>query len=210
MNHADAPRWTSLEEHSPTLFLAAGTLLVGYAALNGLAAFTDAAVEPNLFQFGYLLGFLGLLGLYPRLADRRPWLARAGAGFAAIGVVAFAAFTALDLAALAGGPSEGQPPGPLVFMAVGGFVGGYLASGAAALGSDDRSRTVGLALLVPGLIVVLMLAHIAAGLDSPGTAFVISAGQAMAHLAIGQTLRTDAESADREEAETPADATAKG
>lgn len=97
-------------------------------------------------------------------------------------------------------------------MALVGFVLGYLAFGATSLRSDVYSRTIGLVLLVPGIIVVLMLAHIAVGLDSPETAFVISAGQAMAHLAIGATLRAEAESADSEEmeAEAASDATARG
>lgn len=199
-----------LDEHSPTLFLAAGVLLVGYTGLNGIEAVTEMAFEPNLFQFGYVLAFLGLLGLYPRLADHRPWPARVGAVLAAVGLVAFAAFTVLDLAALAGVASGGQPPGPLVVMGVAAFVLGYPVVGAAALRSDALSRTAGFALLVPGLIIVLMLAHMAAGLDSPRTVFVVSAGQAMAHLAIGQTLRSEAEAADRDEAEAATDATAKG
>jgi hypothetical protein len=54
------------------LFLVAGVLLIGYAALNGVGAFTDMTAYPVLFQFGYLIGFLGLLGVCHALADRSP------------------------------------------------------------------------------------------------------------------------------------------
>lgn len=211
MVSANRERRSSLRTHSPTLFLVAGTLLIGYAGLNGIEAVRAAAVGPNPFQFGYVVGFLGLTGLYPRFADRQPWLARAGAVAAVLGAVALAGITLLELAGPAGVPSENLPIRPvLVFLTLVGFVLGYLALGVASLRSGVYSRWTGLALLVPGLIVVIMLAHIAAGLDSPGTAFVISAGQAMAHLAIGATLRTESESADREDAEPAADATAQG
>lgn len=202
----------SLEKHSSTLFLVAGVLLVGYAGLNGIKAFTTVPVEPNLFEFGYVIGFLGLFGLYPRLADRQPWLARVGAVAAVSGAIAISGFNVRHLAGLAGVASDGPPRPVLIFMALAGFVLGYLALGAASLRSDVYPRTIGFVLLVPGIIVVLMLVHVAAGLDSLGTAFVISAGQAMAHLAIGATLRAEAESADSEEmeAEAASDATARG
>jgi hypothetical protein len=58
-----------------------------------LEAFLDITVEQKGLEVGYVIGFLGLLGLYPTLADRRPWLARAGAVAAILGVVAFSVFT---------------------------------------------------------------------------------------------------------------------
>lgn len=206
MTFAITKRGNWLEERSPTLFLVAGVVLVGYATLNGLEAFTAATFEQKLFEAGYVVGFLGLLGLYPRLADQRPWLARVGAAAAALGLIAFSVFTANNVAELTG-LASGDPPGWVVFtaMAVVGFLVGYLAIGVAVLRSAAYSRTVGLLLLVPGIIIALMLAHIAAGLDSPETAFVVSAGQAMAHLAIGSTLRAKAVGADSDESKRATD-----
>lgn len=204
---------SSLERHSPTLFLVAGILLVGYATLNGVTALTVRAVEQNPFQFGYVVGFLGLLGLYPRIGDVNPWLARVGGVAAVLGLVGISAITIGALTDFGAGSTESVPVGPLfIGMTLIGFVVGYLAFGVASLLSGRSARITGLVLVVPGVIVVLMLGHIAAGLDSEGTAFVISAGQAMAHLAIGATLRSEADSADLEEAESdaPTDATAKG
>lgn len=202
-----------LEGHSAVLFLVAGVLLIGYAALTGVEAFTTATVEPNLFEFGYVLGFLGLLGLYPRLVDQQPWLARVGAGAAVSGAVAISAFNVGHLAEIGGLVSNGLPGRPgFVVMALIGFVFGYLATGTAVLRSAVYPRLYGLVLLAPGVVVVLMLVHIAAGFDSAETAFVISTGQAMTHLAIGATLRAKAEAADAEEvdAEADADAAASG
>lgn len=191
MRGANKSRLHSLERWSPTLFLAGGGLLVVFAALNGMGALTDQTVEYNGFEFGYVLGFLGLLGLYPSLTQRSPWIARAGAVAAASGIVGLSVITVHDLTQLAGVRS-GNPPGwsLILVLALVGFLVGYFCFGIASLRTDQYPRTVGLVLLVPGIIVVLMLLHMAAGYASDLTAFVISTGQAMAHLAIGASLRT--------------------
>lgn len=203
--------WEWLERWSPRLYLIAGAVLVGYAALNGVEAFTATTFEQKIFEAGYVAGFLGLLGLYPSLAERSPWLARIGAVTAVLGLVAFSVFTVGNLAELVG-LTSGDPPGWLVFtvMAAVGFVVGYLAVGSAVLRSGAYSRPVGLLLLLPAVIIVLMLASIVTGLASPESVFVVSAGQAMTHLAIGTTLRDETESAEREEAESAPNATARG
>lgn len=182
-----------------------------YAATNGLVAFTDLTVEPTVFQAAYIAGFLGLLGLYPRVADQCPWLARVGAAAAALGVIAFTVFAASNLVELAG-IASGEIPAGSVFTAMGlaSFVVGYLTVGAAVLRSGAYSRTVGILLLIPGVIIVLMFASIVAGVTSPESVFVVSAGQAMTHLAIGSTLRAETRSAERDDAEAAPDATVRG
>lgn len=203
--------WKSLERWSPRLYLVAGVVLVGYAALNGAEAFTTATFQQKVLEGGYVAGFLGLLGLYPSLDDRSPRLARVGAAAAALGLLAFFVFTIGNLAELVGLVS-GNLPGwtAFTFMAVVGFVVGYLTVGVAVLRSGTYSRTVGVLLLVPAVIIVLMIASIITGLTSPESVFVVSAGQAMTHLAIGSTLSAESESAEREEAESAPDATARG
>lgn len=188
----------ALRRRAPTLFLLAGALLVVYAAMNGLWAFAGMATRSSGFQVGYVLGFLGLLGLYADVARRSPGLARAGAGGAVAGIVGIAAISAFEVGRLVG-LGAGTPPGwsVVVVLALAGFVVGYLAFGVAVLKSDAYPTHVGLLLLVPGTIVVLMVAHIAAGVASDATAFVISAGEAMAHLAIGATLRSESSTVDR-------------
>ncbi len=203
MGRIGIEEWASLERWSPTLFLAAGGILTIYAALIGVGAFTDISLQQNVFQFGYVLGFLGLFGLYPTLADRSPWLARVGAVGGALGIVAFSVITLNTLADSLGLVSGEPPGGPLfVLLAAAGFFLGFLLLGVASLRSEVYSRTVGFVLLVPAIIIGIMIAHIALGYDTPETAFVISGGQAMAHLAIGASLHTKTDSTDRKESST--------
>lgn len=194
--------WNRLEARSGTFFLVAGALVAVYAGLHGLEAATDMVLEPNPFEFGYVLGFLGLLGVYPAVADESPWLARIGGGAAVLGVIGLSAFTAVHLAQLAGVLHPTQPTwfGVFGLFALTGFVVGYLSIGVATLRATDRSRMVGALLLAPGIIVVVMVVQILMGWTSQEQAFVISAGEAMAHLAIGATLRTDAPPNEREPA----------
>lgn len=183
-----------LERRSSTLFLVAGVILAAYAALNGLWAFTDVIPQQNGLEIGYVVAFFGLLGLYPGLVGRQPRLARIGAIAAMCGIVSLFVISMTDLSQLAGLVS-GNPPGwgvirllPLV-----GFLFGYSAFGIASLRSGRYPRAVCLLLLVPSAIVVVMLALIVTGYTSGLQVFVVSAGEAMAHLAIGASLRTDAE-----------------
>lgn len=199
-----------LEERSPSLFLVGGAVLVFYGACNGIEAFTDVAVPANIFESGYVFAFLGLLGLYPTLADEGHRLARAGAGAATVGLVGVSLVSLRSFGHLAGLVSE-YPAGwsAIILLVLVGFIGGYLALGLVALRSEAYSTTVGLVLTAPGVIVVLMLLHIAAGLDSSASVFVVSSGQAMAHLAIGETLRRQSSRPEEESTEkiTPSVAT---
>lgn len=199
----DTIPWAGLERWSPRLFLAAGAILVVYASLNGLWAFAEMATRDSGFEFGYVLGFLGLLGLYPSLRQRSPRLARIGAVGAAAGILGITAISAVEVAQL-GGIVSGAPPGwwLFVFLSLAGFMLGYLSFGAAILRAGRYPATIGVLVSIPGAIVVLMVVHIVAGLATDLTAFVISAGEAMAHLAIGATLRTKDTPSD---SEAPAD-----
>jgi hypothetical protein len=206
----DTAVWRWLETRSATLFLIAGMLTTIYATAHGIEAAMAMVLEPNPFEFGYVVGFLGLLGLYPTLAGRSPWLARVGAMAAVLGAVALSAFTLIHLADLVGLVSSDPAAAPSWFgvfkpLALIGFVGGYLALGIASLRADVYSRTVGLLLLAPGIIVVWMIWTMVAGYADELTAFVVSAGEAMAHLALGVTLRTESSATDRAESATDAD-----
>lgn len=206
MSTQNASRLEPLQRRSPTLFLAAGGILLIYALLNGLWAFMELGTGESGLEVGYVLGFLALLGLYPSLAGRAPWLARAGAAASVAGVVGMSVISATELGRIAGAVS-GTPPGwsLVLFLTLFGFLLGYLAIGVGTLRTGCRSRRAGLLLLVPGVIVVLMLAHIAAGFASDVTAFVISAGEAMAHLAIGATLRSESADTDSGQPSTEAE-----
>ncbi len=200
------PRLRYLETRTGSLFLLAGAVLVVYGAANGAVTFTDVAVRTSVLWFGYIFSFLGLLGLYPTLAKERPMLARVGAGTAVVGLLGVTLVSLLSLGQLVGSVAEPMPGALGIWvLALVGFIGGYLSTGLAALRSEAHSATVGFALLAPGIIIVLMLVHMAAGLEQPTSVFVVSSGQAMAHLAIGATLHHQASQPD-ENAE-PKDAT---
>lgn len=107
--------WTVSKEWSATVFLIAGGLLFVATAINGIDLFTPVATQEGTLLFiegftgfgGVVLSFVGLLGLYPRLADTEPRLARAGIALAVLPAAFF--FTLLVvcslLATLLGFPS---------------------------------------------------------------------------------------------------------
>jgi hypothetical protein len=200
--------WATLERWSPRLYLFAGVLLVGYAALNGIAAFTDVAyvtVEDVVGPAGLLLGFVGLLGLYPTLVDGRPVLARAGAVCVSLGALGFLGITITGFAVLAGVTSASVPVVMLLVVAIG-MIPGYLSFSLASLRVEAQTRTVGLLLLAPAVVFSAMLSqpfvYSALGMFSGSTMawsnFAISGGQAVAHLAIGYVLRHEGSPAGRE------------
>ncbi len=209
MHRSIRPHWGVLERRRSALFLISGCILVLYAISNGLWAFTGLMPEGHGLEIGYTLGFLGLLGLYPTLADDSPWLARVGAVAAGCGVVAILYVSANDFVHLAGITSANLPGWRVLrLLPLIGFIFGYLPLGMASLRSGAHPRSVGLLLLLPGVITILMLVSIVTGhplLDRFQTVFVVSAGEAMAHLAIGTTLRTDASPTDDMDPSTGSD-----
>ena len=91
MKGVTASHWKSLEHWSPTLFLAAGVLFVGHAAVRGIEAFTTVPTPVDVFgPSGYVAAILAILGLYPPLAARTPRIARVAAGIAALTAPAWA------------------------------------------------------------------------------------------------------------------------
>ena len=107
--------WRLSEAWSPMVFMIAGGLLFVATAINGIDLFTPVATQKGTLLFiegltgfgGVVLSFVGLLGLYPRLADAELRLARAGVSLAVLPAAFF--FTLLVvctmLAPLLGFPS---------------------------------------------------------------------------------------------------------
>ena len=195
MAGASSSQWDSLERSSATLFLIAGGLLVIHAVTHGLEAF--AGIEyPVHHEFpfgvgGMTLGFIALLGLYPKMADRLPTLARAGAVVAVLGGVGWLVMGVALFAEVLGT----EPPASIEaigLVMVSGVILGYLAFSVASLRTDIVSQTTGLILLTPVLVMVMNLAVAITGNGSLAGQFVVATGFAFAHLAIGATLRTEA------------------
>lgn len=199
-------RFESLERWSAAAFLAAGALLAGFAARNAVIAF-GGGFPPQTTQALYLVfvvpaelaAYVGLLGLYPRLADRVPRNAGLGALLAVIGTVAVLGFGASATADLFAAMSRPSPVSQVLFLVtllstVLGFVVLSVASLRARI-----SRRVGLLLLVPPATYVVMLAGMVVGYAPEWSTFALSATQAGAHLALGVALRSRSDAANSPE-----------
>lgn len=169
----------------------AGALVVVYSSLYGMEAFFDS--YPQIREFigpiGYIIGFVGLLGLYPGLATRSPKLARTGAIFAAIGIVGFLVTIVIRAEVLASEPAAaGAIQGILILI---GMILAYLVFSLTSLRTDLHSRVVGLILLGPFLVNGVNFGIVIAGYASPEGRFVTSGLWALSLLAIGVALHME-------------------
>lgn len=201
--------WGVLERWSALTFLAAAGLFVVPGVIQGYATATGTGhtVSPGVIFVCQLVVFVGLLGLYPRLADRNSTLAAGGVGLVA--VTATIILGTLGLSALPIGLALGKPTVFAIVMSV--AVGSMLSAttfGGACLRTGAHPRPVGLALLVvaasESFIVVAMLVY--ADPTPPWVGFLVSWIVVASLGAIGHVLRTGAVTADA--AESPGDVTA--
>lgn len=151
----------SLEKWSGTaIFLAGLLMLIGFlrGALDRTGLPTIAWpewVSALIMISSMLLLFIGLVGLYPYIADRSPRLALSGAWTAAIGgavlIVAVTAGILLDLMGVIGF-TEGENNPVLLGLFFGVMILFFLTlvlNGIASVRTKRPSRIVGLLLLVP-------------------------------------------------------------
>lgn len=192
-----------LEGKSTTLFLIAGCILVIFAADTAARVFADGGysiVHSSIGPGGFFLGLVGLLGLYPALADRTPLLARVSGGVAAIPVIGWLIITVFGI-----GHAAGVLPGMSVVFPVPVFpilVGlttilAYVLFGVASLRAGTHSRVVSIVLLVPAVPYFTLIVGMAVLGPVQGMEFAIDSGHALAHLAVGITLRSRDAPADR-------------
>ena len=197
--------WESLETRRPTLFLLASLSMVGYASLLGAEAFLDVAVQEDAFMaLGLTLGFVGLLGFYPRLADRTPWLARIGVVGAVLGAVGFTLVFLVNVGMVAGVVPEDPPSIVVVVLltSLAGIVLGYLVTGVATLRAGVHPKAVGVLLMAPAALFVADLAvnaSVGSGSIPVWAVVLLGGGQTLTFLALGSVLRTGSASTDRAE-----------
>lgn len=195
--------WRSLEQRRATAFLIGGGILAIDAGIVAAEIAVGVDGWMTLGQVfvgaGWTAAFLGLLGLYPELADRSRWLARAGAVFAVIGAIVFAVMGVASLAYYAGIPDgEIEALVPLFLLGVIlGSILGFVSMGVATLRTDVYSRTLGILLFIPPALVFTNLLTGIAGVDSAATTLAIVIGDALAMLAIGYVLRSSPEPTSR-------------
>jgi hypothetical protein len=142
-----------LEAKAPELFLLGGVLYgIGTVGLI-LTTYTGTSFGANttFAALGKVLVPLGLLGLYPSLVERRPYLSRAAAAVAIIPAACW------SLAFVGGGILEPAgiidgAPGPLAMAPFVGFIGLYVAFALFAIATL-------LADVHPKILVVLLLVY---------------------------------------------------
>lgn len=177
LRNGDGARWRSLERWNSMAFLGAAGLLAGSVTLKGLLTFADVSVPGILIATfalpGLAASLIGLLGTYPRLADRTPRLALAGltaAAAAAVGVAAIVgwAIGATVLSALSVGTVSTSPPAIVFVVVISATALGFLLIGVASLRTSDPSRAAGLPFVAfAGTWIGLVLLDVAYGTAGP-------------------------------------------
>lgn len=205
MGTANKQQWRLFEQWSATAFLIGGLLMVIDGALVVANIATGAEHWMLLGQAfvgaAWTAALIGLLGLYPGLADRRKWLSRVGAVLAVIGVVTFAVMAIASLAFYAGIP-DGEFTALVPFFLPGVLLGSVLAFllfGIATLRTGASSRTVGILLLILPLIVLTNFFLGVSGIESAAITLGIVIGDALVMLALGYVLRTETAPVDHAE-----------
>lgn len=152
--------WKSLDRWSPTLFLAAGVLFVGHATVRGIEAFTTMPPPADVFgPTGYVVAILGLLGVYPALADRVPETARLAAVTAAITAPAWVLIAAWNFGEAAGvvPPQTAVLPGIFFVVVILATMLLYLLFGAASFRAGVHTRSFSALLMAPVALLVLLV-----------------------------------------------------
>lgn len=192
MAEVHSPHWESLEHWSSRLFLAAGVLFVGHAAVRGIEAFATAPTPVDVFgPTGYVVAILGLFGVYPGLATRTPGVARVAAGVAAVTAPAWALISGWNFGEAAGllPPQTEVFPGVFFVVVLSSTLLLYLLFGVASLRAGVHTRAVSLLLLAPvALFLLLIVGGVFLSMDSAAGGAVVGGGMAVAHGAIGGTL----------------------
>lgn len=199
--------WDTLERWCANVFLAAGTLLLIAAVLEVLDTYIAASTQGigGIAGFsGTVLVFVGLLGLYPRLAEGALRLAQAGLLLLVLPVIYVSVLLIwallaefLPLPSLTAMTPAGELVLPGVFLLFG--VGTALL-GIVSLQTTTPSRAIGMFLLVLATAWFVFLGTALVYESIPEWAVtVITLIQVVAVLPIGYLLRTKSEQVDRAE-----------
>jgi len=182
---------------SPTFFLIAGGLFLINAVIvvSGITTGSErmtTLLGETFNAAAWAIALVGLLGLYPGVADRSRWLSRIGAICATIGVVVFTILSGLSLAfyvRIVEGSIQNLVPLILPGVILGGVLS-FLLFGIATLRTEVYPRVIGSLLLLPPLIVVANIFGGATGLDSQYFLLGIVSSLLVVSLVIGFRLRS--------------------
>lgn len=175
-----------LEEKAPALFVVAGLVMIVFAANTYLKTFVGTSypiIQGVIAPSGFLIGVIGLFGLYSGLADRTPKLATGAAGIALITVVGWVAIIVNGIGIAAGVLS--QPSGPLAIIplvVIVTMILGFGLFGATVLYTGIHSWIVGALLLLEAAMFLLLI------LDLLPYLLLADIGHVVAYFGIGFTL----------------------
>jgi hypothetical protein len=184
--------WATLEQWGPTALLIAGWLFVLPAAASGFEAVTDTGINlsPAVIFLFLLVAFIGLLGLYPALAERGSLMALGGVGtLAATAAIILSTF---GVAVLPLGLTIGKATALVIVASI--AVGAALTVstfGVACTWTGAHPRPVGISLLVAGAAMALMVVAMVLYGDATPTwvGVVVNGFVAISLGASGYTLR---------------------
>ncbi|WP_255198533.1 hypothetical protein [Halorarius litoreus] len=185
--------WNWVEQWGSTLFLLGGLLMAGHATLSGIRAFTDLATPPDVFvATGHFVALVGLLGLFPAIADRTPTTARAAGAALVVASASWFVMSVTQLLAFADVVASlvAVLPASFVVVVLGSTILTYGLFGVAALRVDTWSRRVGVLILAPGGLTVALVVRSITGWTTPVGGVAIGGGLALSMLALGYSLRT--------------------
>lgn len=201
--------WKSLESWSPTVFLVAGILLIGYAGIKTVRAFAGVTV-PDVMSvtaghIGLLVPVIGLLGLYPLVRDDAPRLSLAGIVLSVTSAIcsvvllvslAYLTLTVEGYPAIPEDAGQGLLPalwGAIILMtSILTLMLGFLLVGVASLRSDAVSRPIAYLLLVPTAMWSAFFLMHPAGIDGSFIGIITYVPIGASLLTIGYRLRRDA------------------
>ncbi len=180
------------------VIMVGGAAVVFYDVLNG----TNIRLPLGQVFVGasWTAVLVGMLGLYPEILDERPWLARAGAITAVIGVFGYAVMTVLFASAVVSVPmSSLEPLQPVFFLPM--LVGTFLAFplfAVAGILTGAYSRVVSVLLAAP---TVIFVANVITGTGATSI-FAVQIALIIVFGATGYLLRVDGASVDGRSATT--------
>lgn len=176
---------TQIQPWSPKLFIVTAVVSIVFGVDNFRRTFEGTSVpviEEVIVPAGFLLGVVGLLGLYPPFVDRGSRLARAAAGVAVIPAIGWTLLVVGGIGEVAGLlPQGGVLPLAVPMTVIITMVLTYLLFGLATLRTEVYPRSIGLFMLLESANYLVLLS----GALPP---YVIDAGHAVAYLGLGMTL----------------------
>jgi hypothetical protein len=199
MTYRDTP-WATLEQWCSLAFLVASGLFTFPVVAFGFEAVTGTVIDvsPTVVFLFVLVIFVGLLGLYPRLAEHDATLAKGGV--ALLAATATIILSALAASVLSIGATIEKSAFAAIVMAV--LVGSALTVttfGTASLRSRAHPRRVGCFLLVTGagmavvLVGMLMFGDPApAWVGAVANGFVATSLGATGYTLLGESIPTGA------------------